>query len=703
MGIAPTSSNQLLESDVVDIIMSDFGFRASRREQQGKDVTRRAPSHDPSLPKRSPIVAIVGHINHGKTSLLDALRQTNVAKQESGGITQHIGPFEGRREKREEREERREKKSSLFFLHSFIHSFFILSSIVQFGDESITFIDTPGHEVFVSMREVALDLTDIAVLLVAADDGVQEQTLESIKFLRQNNKPFVVALNKVDKHNADIDRVKRQLLQQTIMLEEFGGDVPCVSISAKTGIGLEDLGAALLLQAELLELRSDSDGLGECTIVESFLHRGFGFYAAAVVRAGTLKKHQLFVCGDTYGKIRLIQNSAGEEMDEAKPARVVHLAGFKALPQPGDDLISLPTEREVKVVHDWRMFKLKQQAEEKVSQEAVERKEEERLKRIEQASSSDTTGAAAAAGNNDQQTGAGEVTESTQKELTLIVKADTRGTLNAIKEGIEALPHDPEVKILVAHADVGAVSESDINLARTTNAIILGFNIARHDARVDTLARHNAIPIAHFDVVYQLLEHIKNQASTLLGDRFSLSVIGRALVQQTFDVTMKKTKSIQRIAGCRITLGSITRGSLVRVVRKDLTLFEGKLASLKHIKDDVREAKSGSECGIQLDGFDGIEEGDFIEAIKREKGKWKGRRREEGGKENHYCSPSVCVFSFSSQWIESLVKEINKRTKFLFVHLYNVLLLLLLLHFIRIETPVGVVSSFSSFLSFFLI
>ena len=494
---------------------------------------------------RPPVVTIMGHVDHGKTSLLDAIRETNVAAREAGGITQHIGAYQ-----------------------------------VEVHGQKITFLDTPGHEAFTAMRARGAQATDLAVLVVAADDGVQPQTLEAIDHARAAKVPIIVAINKVDKADAQPDRVKQQLADAGLVVEEWGGDVVSVPVSARRKQGIEHLLEMILLVAEMQELKANPNRPAQGVVIEAKLDKTRGPLATMLVQSGTLKQGDNVVVGSTHGKVRAMFSDSGKHLKKAEPATPVEVLGLVDVPQAGDTFRVAPDE---KTARAW-------------AQEAASRGLAEAA-----------VGRAASLEDIATQIQAGEV-----KDLNLILKTDVQGSVQPIKESLERLSTD-EVKVRILHSGTGNVTESDVLLAQASNAIIVGFNV-RVEPGASRVAEASNVDVRLYDVIYNVVEDIQKALTGMLEPKYVEVVEGHAEVRQTF-----KVGKAGMIAGCMVLDGKISRTSSVRVLRQGSQLFEGKIASLRRFKDDVREVAAGYECGMGLEGFNDFQVGDVVESYRKER------------------------------------------------------------------------------------
>ncbi|HEY8487150.1 MAG TPA: translation initiation factor IF-2 [Limnochordales bacterium] len=538
---------QEIPFEVASRVAQDLGFvveRPKSEEERFQERVRQvqaARSPQAARP-RPPVVTIMGHVDHGKTTLLDAIRKTRVAAQEYGGITQHIGAYQ-----------------------------------VELNGRRITFLDTPGHEAFTAMRARGAQVTDVAVLVVAADDGVMPQTVEAIDHARAANVPIVVALNKIDKPAANPDRVKQQLAELGLVPEEWGGDTVMVPVSALRQEGIQDLLEMILLVADLRELKANPDGPAEGVVIEAQLDRGRGPVATVLVREGTLRVGDPVVAGTVAGRVRALMDDQGRSLPSAGPSTPVVVLGLEDVPQPGDTLVVAPDEESAR----------------RVAQERLERLRTEQLRPTARA----TLEALARAGEQEAQ------------ELRMILKADVQGSLEALRSALGKLAQEP-VKLHILHAAVGGITEADVNLASASGAVIFGFNV-RPDANARRAAERDRVEIRTYRVIYELIDDVKAAMAGLLKPRVEERVVGRAEVRRTF-----KVPGVGVVAGCYVTEGKLLRGGAVRVVRDGVVVFDGRIGSLKRFKDDVREVAQGFECGVGIERFQDVKEGDVLEAYE---------------------------------------------------------------------------------------
>ncbi|MBL8007121.1 MAG: translation initiation factor IF-2 [Ignavibacteria bacterium] len=538
------SINQRLEKDIIELISSDFGYTVDFIKEYEEDTLEEKPDAAEDLIERAPVVTVMGHVDHGKTSLLDYLRKANVVSGEAGGITQHIGAY-------------RVKLDS---------------------GKQITFLDTPGHEAFTAMRARGGQAADIVVLVVAADDSVMPQTVEAINHARAANVPIVIAINKVDKPESNPERIKQQLSEKDILVEEWGGKFQCVEISAKHGKNIDKLLEKILVESELLELKANPGKEARGVVLEAKLDKGKGPIATVLVQKGTLKIGDTFVAGIYSGKVKAMFDERENKMDEAKPSTPVVVLGFDGVPQAGDTFIVLESEKDTKAIS------LKRQ----------QLKREQDFRQVKFVTLDDISK---------------QIHEGKQVELKIILKADTDGSAEALADSLHKLTTN-ETKVLVIHKAVGAISESDILLAEASDAIVIGFNV-RPNLNARKLAEKNNIDIRLYNIIYNLIDEVKHALEGMLAPDISEEITSTVEVRQVF-----KVPKIGNIAGCYVLDGKITRNNKVRLLREGFVIFDGGISSLKRIKDDVREVESGYECGIGLENFNDIKVGDIIEGYK---------------------------------------------------------------------------------------
>ncbi|HCJ56256.1 MAG TPA: translation initiation factor IF-2, partial [Clostridiaceae bacterium] len=539
--------NQELDYDTAALIAGEFGIGIEKTIDKDDEelLLNDTEDKEEDLKPRPPVVTIMGHVDHGKTSLLDAVRQTNVIATEAGGITQHIGAY-----------------------------------TVNIEGKKIAFLDTPGHEAFTAMRARGAKVTDIAILVVAADDGVMPQTIEAINHAKAANVTIIVAINKIDKPGANPDRVKQELTEHGLLSEDWGGDTICVPVSAKKKIGIENLLEMVLLVAEMQELKANPNRKAKGTVIEAKLDKSRGPIATVLVQNGTLNVGDFFIVGTTYGKVRTMTDDKGKAVKKAGPSTPVEITGLSEVPDAGDIFMIVADEKVSRQISDKRKEKYRQ----------------EHLQSNQRISLDDLF----------SQIQAGKV-----KELNLIVKADVQGSVEALKQSLERLSND-EVKIKAIHGGVGAITETDVMFASASNAIIIGFNV-RPQAAAVTLSEKDKVDMRLYRVIYDAIEDIESAMKGMLEPEYKEVVLGHAEVRAIF-----KASSIGTIAGCYVTDGKINRNNEVRVVRDGVVTHEGKISSLKRFKDDAKEVNTGFECGISLEKFNDVKEGDVIESFTME-------------------------------------------------------------------------------------
>ncbi|MDW8135998.1 MAG: translation initiation factor IF-2 [Thermodesulfobacterium sp.] len=540
----PLTINQSIDADTAAILAYEFGYEVEKAPIEEEILLQYIPPSPEELKPRPPVVTVMGHVDHGKTTLLDAIRKTDVVSQEAGGITQHIGAYTVRLE----------------------------------DGRTITFIDTPGHEAFTSMRARGAQVTDIVILVVAADDGVMEQTKEAIEHARAAKVPIVVAINKIDKPEANIEKVKSQLADLGLIPEEWGGDTLTANISAKKKIGINDLLELVLLQAEMLDLKAAYDRPARGRIIESKLDKGRGPVATVLIQEGTLKEGDIFIAGTTYGRVRAMFDSYGQRIKIATPSVPAEILGFEELPQAGDDFIVIETEEKARKIAEYRQRKAREAEiakETKISLEKIF----EKLK------------------------------EGELKELKIVLKTDTQGTLEALKTSLEKLSSE-KVKVNIIRAGIGAISESDVMLASASEAVVIGFNV-KPTPQAKEVAKNERVDIRFYDVIYNLLDDVKKAMVGLLEPKYEEKIIGIVEIRAVF-----KIPKIGMVAGCYVKDGIVNRSSRIRVIRDGVVIYTGRIASLKRFKEDVREVPAGYECGIRIEGFQDIKVGDLIEVFE---------------------------------------------------------------------------------------
>jgi translation initiation factor IF-2 len=541
MGVMATV-NQTIDFDTAVLVAGEFDYEVEKASFEEEVILKKTEEDDPEkLNPRPPVVTIMGHVDHGKTSLLDVIRQTRVTEGEAGGITQHIGAYH-----------------------------------VETDKGVIAFLDTPGHEAFSAMRSRGAKVTDIVILVVAADDGVMPQTVEAINHSKASDVPIIVAVNKMDKPDADPDRVQRELSEHGLVPEAWGGDAIFVMVSAKQNTGIDELLEMILLQSEILELKANPDKLASGHVVEAKLDSGRGPVATVLVQDGTLRAGDSVVCGMHYGKIRVLQDDLGRAVESAGPSMPVEIVGLSGVPMAGDELVALADEKDARQVSQHRIQKQRSKELAKTNRLSLEGL----FEKMQQ----------------------GEV-----KDLNLIIKADVDGSIEALRDSLVKLSNE-EVSINVVHAATGTITESDISLAAVSNAIIIGFNV-RPNAKVQEMAAEENVDMRFHNVIYNVIKEVKDAIVGMMESVYEEQVLGRAEVRQTFHVPKVGT-----IAGCYVTDGKIQRGQLMRLLRDGIVTYEGKNSSLRRFKDDVKEVQAGYECGIGIENFNDIKVGDVIES-----------------------------------------------------------------------------------------
>ena len=542
------SINHTLEEATLSKLCEKYGCKIKRVPEKEELILRayQKPDAAEKLQHRFPIVTFMGHVDHGKTSLLDAIRKTKVVESEHGGITQHIGAYR-----------------------------------VSLPHGEITFLDTPGHEAFTAMRARGASITDIVVLVVACDDGVMPQTEEAIDHARAAGVPMIVALNKIDKPGADIDRVKKQLSQLNLTAEDWGGKTITVPVSAKTGQGIDGLLEMILLEAQMLELKADPNRHARGVVIEAKMAKGRGPVVTLLVQSGTLHLNENIIVGNLYGKIRAMFDDRGHSITAAKPSIPVEALGVQGIPVAGEPFFVIQDDKQAK----------------ELSQIRIEKEKQQQIKTVKRISLEDLHA---------------RIQEGKIKELKLIIKADVQGSLEAIKDTLNKLQVS-EIKLDIIHTGVGSINTSDVILAVASNALLLGFNIEA-DERAKELIAKEGVDVRTYNIIYELANDIKQAVEGMLEPRIKKVFLGRAEIKKVFKLSKSGT-----VAGCLVSKGKINRTSLINLVRNGQVVFEGKLSSLKRFKDDVRDAAEGFECGMAIAGFDDICEGDIIEAYEVEK------------------------------------------------------------------------------------
>ncbi len=539
--------NQVLDQETAMIVVEDMGHvaKAARLDEPDTFLTEETQAHEAvhELQARAPVVTVMGHVDHGKTSLLDYIRRTRVASGEAGGITQHIGAYH-----------------------------------VQTPRGMVTFLDTPGHEAFTAMRARGAKATDIVVLVVAADDGVMPQTIEAIAHAKAASVPLVVAINKIDKPDANADRVKQELVAQNVLPEEYGGESPFVPVSAKTGEGIDALLEQVLLQAEVLELKAPVDAPAKGLVIEARLDKGKGPVATILVQSGTLHRGDVLLAGSVFGRVRAMLDETGQPVEQAGPSIPVEIQGLSDVPLAGEEAVALADERKAREIALFRQGKFR---EVKLAKQQAAKLE-----------------------NMFEQMGEGGV-----KTLALLIKADVQGSREALAHALSRLSND-EVKVSVVHSGVGAITESDVNLALASKSVIIGFN-TRADVAARRLAESQGVDIRYYNIIYDAVDEVTAALTGMLAPEKKESILGMVEIRQIY-----KISKVGTVAGCMVLEGLIKRGARVRLLRDNVVLFDGELDTLKRFKDDVREVKAGFECGLSLKNFNDIKEADQLETYE---------------------------------------------------------------------------------------
>ena len=536
--------NQMLDQDTATLVVEELGHRVVLKSAEAVEekLEETLASQEGTPEPRAPVVTVMGHVDHGKTSLLDYIRESRVASGEAGGITQHIGAYH-----------------------------------VKTDKGMITFLDTPGHAAFTAMRARGAKSTDIVILVVAADDGVMPQTEEAIQHARAAEVPIVVAVNKIDKEAADSERVKNELAAKEVIPEEWGGDTQFIPVSAHTGQGIDELLDALLLQSELLELTAPADVPASGIVIESRLDKGRGAVASLLIQQGTLKQGDIVLAGLQYGRVRAMLDENGQQIKEAGPSIPVEILGLDGTPDAGDPVVAVENEKKAREVADFRQ--------EKMRSSKLARQQAAKL-------------------DNMFET----MTAGSVQTLNLIIKADVRGSFEALQGALADLGND-EVKVNIVSGGVGGISETDISLAMTSSAIIIGFN-ARADSKARSVAENEGIEIRYYNVIYDLIDDVRAALSGMLSPELREEIVGIAEVRDVF-----RSPKFGQIAGCMVTEGTVYRSKPIRVLRDNVVIYEGELESLRRFKDDANEVRSGTECGIGVKNYTDVKVGDLIEVF----------------------------------------------------------------------------------------
>ena len=546
MGVMATI-NQVIDADTAELIVTEFGHRLRRVSEADVEIGLRGEEDEPeALEPRAPVVTVMGHVDHGKTSLLDALRETDVAGGEAGGITQHIGAYR----------------------------------VNLRSGKQITFIDTPGHQAFTAMRARGANVTDIVVLVVAADDGIMEQTVEAIRHAKAAQVPIIVAINKMDKPDARPERVRQELLQHELVVEQLGGEVLDVEVSALKKTNLDKLEEAILLQSELLDLSANPNRSAEGVVLEAKLERGRGAVATVLIQRGSLHVGDIFVAGSEWGRVRALLDDRGQNLLEAGPSTPVEVLGLNGTPLAGDDFVVAENEGRARDIADFR----------------------QRRRR-------DASAATGARGTLEQMFS--QIAAGVAKELPVVVKSDVQGSLEAIVGSLEKISTS-EVSVRVLHSAVGGINESDVILAKASDAVIIGFNV-RANPQARELARRDGVEVRYYSIIYDLIDDMRKALSGLLAPTLRERLLGNASIREVFNITR-----VGKVAGCMVTEGSVRRGARVRLLRDNVVIHEGSLKTLKRFKEEVREVNQGYECGMAFENYHDIQVGDVIECFEIE-------------------------------------------------------------------------------------
>jgi len=547
MGVMATIT-QIVDADTAELVVAEFGHNLKRVSESDVELGLKGEEDDTaSLVSRPPVVTVMGHVDHGKTSLLDAIRETDVAAHEKGGITQHIGAYQ----------------------------------VTLSSGAKISFIDTPGHAAFTEMRARGANVTDLVVLCVAADDGVMPQTIEAIDHAKAAKVPIIVAINKIDKEGANPARIRTDLLQHDLVLEEMGGDVLAVEVSATEKTNLDKLEETILLQAELMDLKANPDRSAEGVVVEAKMEQGRGSVATVLVQRGTLKVGDIFVAGDEWGRVRALIDVHGENLDEAGPSMPVEVLGLNGTPKAGEEVAVVESEGRAREVVDFRQRRIR-----------------------------DEKAVAGARGTLEQMFE--KIKEGSDLQmLPVVIKADVKGSVEAIIGALNNMATD-EVKAHVLHSGVGGINESDITLANASGGVVIGFNV-RANFQARELARQDNVEIRYYSIIYDLLDDLKKTLSGMLAPTIKENLLGYAEIREVFNIS-----KVGKIAGCMVTEGVVRRGAKVRVVRDEIVIHEGELSQLKRFKDDAKEVKDSTECGMGFANFHDLEVGDMVECFETE-------------------------------------------------------------------------------------
>ncbi|MBV9538204.1 MAG: translation initiation factor IF-2, partial [Acidisphaera sp.] len=548
LGVMATIT-QSLDADTAELVVQEFGHRVKRVSEDDVELgLEGAVDAEGELMRRPPVVTIMGHVDHGKTSLLDALRATDVAAGEAGGITQHIGAYQ----------------------------------VKLPSGERITFIDTPGHEAFTAMRSRGAGVTDIVVLVVAADDGVMPQTIEAIRHAKAAEAPMIIAINKIDRPDANPDRVRQELLSHEVIVEAMGGETQDVEVSALKKAGLDKLEEAILLQSEILELRANPERSAEGAVLESRLDRGRGPVATILVQKGTLHQGDIIVAGAEWGRVRAMLDDRGNPLKDAGPSTPVEVLGLAGVPSAGEPFVVVENEGRAREISEFRQRKIREKA---------------------------AGVATAARGTLDQMLA--RIQAGEQKEVALVIKADVQGSAEAIQATVLKLAHE-EVKVRILLASVGQITESDVQLAKASDAVIVAFNV-RATSQARELAQRDAVDIRYYSIIYEVADDIEKLIRGKVAPKAREKFLGYAEIRRVFDIT-----KVGKVAGCMVTEGVVKRGAGVRLLRDNVVIHTGELTQLKRFKDDVREVARSYECGLSFANFHDLQEGDVVECYETE-------------------------------------------------------------------------------------
>ena len=547
MGVMATGS-QTIDADTAELIIDEFGHKVRRVTEADVEIgLDDYKDKNKDLKPRPPVVTVMGHVDHGKTSLLDAMRQTDVVAGEAGGITQHIGAYQ----------------------------------ITMSTDEKITFLDTPGHAAFTEMRARGANVTDIVVIVVAANDSIMPQTIEAINHAKAADVPIIIAVNKIDLPDANPTKVKQDLLQHEVVIEEMGGDVQCVEISAKKRMNLDKLEEAIILQAEMLELKANPDRPAQGFVVESKMEKGRGSVATVLIQKGTLRIGHVFVVGAAFGKVRALINDKGQNVKEGLPGQPVEVLGLDSTPSAGDIFNVTKDEYQAREIAEYRQRKIKE------------------------------VQAAAAVKNRTTMEQLLLLREEGEKtKLPVVIRADVHGSVEAISGSLaKMVEENTDIDVEILHTGVGGITESDVILAHASGALIIGFNV-RANAQARSLAQCDGVEIRYYNVIYNVIDDVKAILTGMLSPTIREEYIGQAAIKQVFNIT-----KVGKVAGCEVSEGAVRRGNKVRLLRDDVVIHEGMLKTLKHFQNEVPEVKEGQECGMAFENYDDIKEGDVIECF----------------------------------------------------------------------------------------